>query len=385
MKIGFVCGLYCLGGEHNGFDFDNLWDDSRGLTGSELSLIQFARELSKRGHSVSIFTSSKCGYGEWEGILIKQLGDLNHLDRSWDCICSWNEADVLKPVHASILKLVNLQINDLSQYSPGYNEHVDVWVSPSDAHRVRMISMDHVYKGYTYKPNPEEWEVLHNGCDPGCYNKRIHRVSGQVIWASSPDRGLHWLLQAWPKIKQKVPHAHLKIFYKLAPWIDSMAGKQFSDPDWMELASRATYVQEALRRLDGHDVEVVGSVSRNQINEEMSKAQVLAYPCDTVNWTEGFSVTLMEACAAGVVPVTTNVDALGEIYGGSAVVIRSPVGNRIDKFIAAVTRSLTDDEFRSEVLLKTTALADNFRWGKLTTQLELILNKHMERKEVDGQ
>lgn len=381
MKIGFVCGLYCLGGEHNGFDFDNLWDDPRGLTGSELSFIQFALGLARNGHDVSLFTVSKSGYSEWNDLKIKTLHELNELDESWDCICSWNEADVLRPVPSRTLKLVNLQINDLSQCAPGYDNFVDVWLSPSDAHRDRMIATDHAYHGYTYKPDPNNWEVLYNGCDPSSYNFKMEKVSGRVIWASSPDRGLHWLLQAWPKIKQSVPHAHLKIFYKLKPWLDSMAGQEFSDPCWwVELAQRATYVREALRRLEDYDIEVVGSISRNQINEEMSQAQVLAYPCDTVNWTEGFSVTLMEACAAGIVPVTTDVDALGEIYGGAAVMIRSPIGERLDKFVQAVTESLTDDDFRSKVTSRTMALAECYKWPDLTTKLETILNKHLERK-----
>lgn len=380
MKIGFVCGLYCLGGEHNGFDFDNLWDDPRGLTGSELSFIQYARGLAKRNHDITLFTVSKNGYSKWDGLEIRPLSALNDLDESWDCVCSWNEADVLRSVPDKALRLVNLQINDLSQYAPGYDDYVDVWISPSDAHRARMIATDHTYKEYTYKPDPDEWEVLYNGCDPSSYNSRMARVSGRVIWASSPDRGLHWLLQAWPKIKRNVPHAHLKIFYKLQPWLDSMAGKEFPNPDWMELAYRATYVREALRRLHNHDIEIVGSISRRQINEEMSQAQVLAYPCDTVNWTEGFSVTLMEACAAGVVPVTTDVDALGEIYGGAVVMVRSPVGERLDKFVDAVSRALTDADFRSEVTSKTTALANSYVWDGLTAKLEEIITKHLRRK-----
>jgi glycosyltransferase involved in cell wall biosynthesis len=385
LKIGFICGLYCLGGEHNGFDFSNLWGDPRGLTGSELSFIQFARELSARTHRVFIFTASKSGYeSRWADCEVRPLSELNSLDESWDCFCSWNEADVLRPVPPTALRLVNLQINDLSQYSPGYDDYVDVWTSPSDSHRDRIIAASHSYKGYTYTPKPEEWEVLYNGCDPSSYNNRIEKVSGRVIWASSPDRGLHWLLQAWPKIKRHVPHAHLRIFYKLQPWIDSMAGKQFPNPDWMELAQRATYVKEALGRLNNHDIEVIGSVSRNQMSIEMSEAQILAYPCDTVNWTEGFSVTLMEACAAGAVPITTDVDALGSIYGKDAVIIKSPVGENLDEFVDVVVKSLTDDQFRSEVTLRTRALANEFKWTKLTEDLEAILYKHLNRKRQNG-
>ena len=38
-------------------------------------------------------------------------------------------------------------------------------------------------------------------------------MPGRVIWCSSADRGLHWLLSQWPKIKEAVPYASLKVFY----------------------------------------------------------------------------------------------------------------------------------------------------------------------------
>jgi len=144
-------------------------------------------------------------------------------------------------------------------------------------------------------------------------------------------------------------------------------------PVFREQVRRARYIQEALRRLDGYGVELMHSVSRNRIVREMSEAEVLAYPCDTVNWTEGFSVTLMEACAAGAFPVTTDVDALGSIYGGHIPVIRSPVGERLDEFSDVVIKGLTDPQFRDSVVTRARRLADEHKWVDIAARLESLI------------
>jgi len=148
-------------------------------------------------------------------------------------------------------------------------------------------------------------------------------------------------------------------------------------PTLGEQARRSRYIREALRRLDGHGIELMQSVSRNRIVSEMSEAEVLAYPCDTVNWTEGFSVTLMEACAAGTVPVTTDVDALGSIYGGHVPVVQSPVGERLGEFSDIVIQALTDPDFRSGVTKSARALADQHRWPDIAKRLVSLISSRL--------
>lgn len=384
MKIGFIYGPFCLGGEHNGFDFGNLWDDPRGLTGSELSFARIAQEIRALGHDVHIFTFPRPGsvdrFGE---IPVHRIDRFVHEARAggWDAFCSWNEAEVFRDVPGSAVRLVNLQINSVGHCFPGFDDLVDVWLSPSAAHRERMLRDEHLYgemlppgqRGMFRWRDASKWEVLTNGCDPGLYGGRP-KVPGRVVWASSPDRGLHWLLSCWPRIRREVPHAHLRIFYKIRPWFAAMEETdELKAPFMSEQIRRARYIREALRRLEGHGVELMHSVSRNRMVQEMSEAEVLAYPCDTVNWTEGFSVTLMEACAAGSVPVTTDVDALGSIYGGHIPVIRSPVGERLDEFAGTVAKALKDPGFRDSVKAKAAALADAHRWPDIAVRLESLI------------
>ncbi len=218
-------------------------------------------------------------------------------------------------------------VNSFDYCKAGFQEHVDLWLSPSNAHRAKMLETQDVELGAEgpkerWSPNPAQWEVVPLGCDPDRFEEdiegqaivpRYNKVSGRVVYCSSPDRGLHWLLQEWPAIRRAVPHAHLRIFYRLRDWIAGFENTPYFPP--IEgLRARALYIEEALRRLEGHGVELFDSVSRERVEQEMGEAQVLAYPCDTVRWSEGFSCTVLEACAAQACPVITDCDALGNIY-----------------------------------------------------------------------
>lgn len=371
MEILFVYAPYMF--RHQGFfekgkqfDFGRLYDDKSGLTGSELSCFTFAHKFAQRGHNVSILTTTCNNPGEWNGVRIISMNkreDIGVLGGPWDVVYSWNDIDTLRfASHPKTLKILNMQINDVDHGFDGYDNYIDIYTSPSHSHRDRMSKKT---------PDPNKWEVVYNGCDPSIYdhirNLGVQEVSGRVIYASSPDRGLHWLLQIWPKIQKAVPHAHLKIFYEVDKWMGGLVN-QIPSPnvDIAILSARARYIREALLRLKDHNIELVGSVSRSEIAKEFVEAQVLAYPCDTINYTEGFSVTLMEACASGTVPVTSDVDALSELYGSSVPMVHSPVGNNLDTYTNLVIRSLTDPGFRNDVLAKTSKLAAQFSWDKLT-------------------
>jgi len=73
MKLALVFGAWSLTfrGE---FTFVNLWDDPRGLTGSEYGFVRIAEELQKLGHEVDLFT--KAAESEWQGMRVHPLEEL---------------------------------------------------------------------------------------------------------------------------------------------------------------------------------------------------------------------------------------------------------------------------------------------------------------------
>ena len=187
LKIAFVYGPFTLAGRL--IDFNTLWDSPRGLTGSELSCICFAREMARMGHQVSLFVQGP-NAPEFDGVPLREFGNLAGESYGYDAVCAWNEPDVLRAVAPGVLRLVNQQLNDFGYCRPGFDDFVDVYTSPSQSHMEYIRS---------HTPSPHKWTVLPNGCDPNQYDPAL-KVPGRVVYASSPDRGLHLLMQAWPSI-----------------------------------------------------------------------------------------------------------------------------------------------------------------------------------------
>ena len=371
MNFAFAYGLWSVGARP--FDLDRLWDDPRGLTGSEVSFFSFAREMASRGHGVAIFTRHRTRTPRtWEGCNVFDIEELHETSTShFDAVLSWNEPDILRRASPKAVRLVNQQLNDFDYCHPGYDGFVDVYTSPSAPHLEYIASKT---------PSPDKWEVLSNGCDGSQYPD-VPRVPGRVIYGSSPDRGLHLLLQEWPKIRRAVPHAHLKVFYNFESWFQRMTGETYSHfPDVRECCHRAMYIREAMIRLRDHGVEHCHSISRVQMAREMAEAEVLAYPCETIRYTEGFSVTLMEACASGAMPVSSSVDSLGGIYGGVVPMVKAPARDNMGEFVDLVVRGLTDSGWRAKVTSKAEEFSFQYEWSVLGDRLESILKTKIAAK-----
>lgn len=391
-KLAFIYGPFSTGSRH--FDFDRLWTDPRGLTGSEVSCFMYASQMARRGHDVTLFVATAIATGavlgaeripvrSWseDALGLHTLGRFGSAFPScpvYDAVLSWNEPDLLRHAPPNALRICNQQLNDFTYCKPGYDDFVDIYTAPG-------TSQKHFDFIRSQTPSPHKWTMLPNGCDPDAYAVG-KKVAGRVLWASSADRGLHLLLQCWPEIRRRVPHATLRALYNfsqygelknyregdISPWT-----KQPVCSDILEIASRVRYIEAAMAQLKNHGVEHVGSVSRLQMIEEWEQAEVLGYSCDTIRWSEGFSVTTMEACASGTVPVVTDVDALGDIYGGLDSCVKgwdaSP--QALQRFTDHVVRGLTDPAWATRVREQARALANEHRWDKLALRLEGLLER----------
>ena len=253
-------------------------------------------------------------------------------------------------------------LNEFSFCQEGFDDHVDCYFSPSEAHRQKAI-------GGWGAPKPEKWGTNPLGCDTAARGAG-QRVHGRVVYCSSPDRGLHRVLEGWPAIKRAVPHANLKVFYRLAPWLRTFDETPYFPPIEKNRA-RALYIEEALKRMSGPEwgITVVDSVSHEEVLAEMRQAEVLAHPCETISWSEGFSCTVADACASGAVPVISDADALGEVYADLDPI---PVGNW-HEWGDRVVRVLTDGAFRAQYAEKAKALAARLTWDAHVSRLDEVI------------
>lgn len=378
MKVAFILGNYSVGSRP--LNFNILWQDPRGLTGTDLGIIMNAWEMVKLGHDVSLFTVFAGDKPEhWNGIKLFPLDQsTNLIDETFDAVVSYNEAEVFRGLCKKPIKVLSQMLNDFAYCLPDFDSLVDVYTSPSQIH------MEYVKK---LTPNPDKWRVVPLGCDPSWYTDST--VPGRVIWASSADRGLHLLLQEWSKIKKAVPEAHLRMFYnfnfghliKYEPNDKFLTtGDNKIHPVIIEMGNRVRYIQAAIKKLQHLDVEMVGSVSRERMQQEMSEAMVLAYPVSTVNFTEGFSVTTLEACASGTVPVLCGCDAIKSIYGKVAPMVDPPAKDHMEQYVSLVIKSLTDKKFRNKTVKQCKEFAEQHSWHNVTVQLEKVIKDALNRE-----
>jgi glycosyltransferase involved in cell wall biosynthesis len=364
-----------------GFSFPGIWDDPRGLTGSEMGFVRIGEELAALGHQVTLRTvSADTGHGAMK------VASIDEPCAPCDLVVSINEPDLLRKAPPGAKRVCMFWLNEVSFCKAGFADHVDLFCSPSAGHLEQVMgnpkwheverSPEHPNGKETYTPDHAKWSIVQLGCDPDRF-PAVEKVSGSVIYCSSPDRGLHWLLQEWPAIKRAVPHATLQIFYRLADWLPTFDNTDYFPPIEPNRAI-VNYVRECMRRFQdvgGLGVTIRDSVSRNEIQRAMASAEVLGYPVDTMSWSEGFSCSILECCAARACPIITDCDALPSVYGEALPIVKRE-GDWVPVWRDQVIKALTDEAFRDGVNEKARKLAENHTWRRTA---EGLLAKIQER------
>lgn len=370
MKIAALFSPWLLEHRKNnnppGLDFSNLYIDGKGLTGSEYGVSRICEELVKLGHSVDLFTVTSDT--EWRGVKLHKFDDPKKGER-YDAAASWLIPDELRGIDATFKTTIYWN-NNYTFCKVGFEEHCDLFISPSEPHRQMAL---HTWRDVQdtpqgplgrYVADPEKWIWIPLGVDPQQYGHE-QKIPGRVIYCSSPDRGLHHLLAEWPNIKAAVPHATLHVFYRLQPWVDQILAVPETFEPMRTIRERCVTIAKILPHAAELGITIRDAVSRQQIEIEQSRAEVLAYPCDTTQWSEGWSCSTHEGCIAKACPVITDCDAFGEVYGGVLPMVhldRSSLAWRA-KWRDLVIRALMDPDFRDEVNTRAYAWAVGKTWG----------------------
>ena len=215
-----------------------------------------------------------------------------------------------------------------------------------------------------------EWHLLPNGVkDRGIKWKP---VSGRILYHTSPDRGLDHLLNALPEILTDVPFATLHVVGDP----QGLLKTKIRDPKFTALQERmrkGIEVAEATGR-----VKFLGKLSREDLDREISEANVFAFPADLTGKAETFSVSLMECCQAGVPIVTSRVDSLGEIYG-ELCTVEAPVADHMKEFVAEVVAILKQHPFAQAMSEAGKQLAAKYTFEAQAEKLSQIIDDQLDR------
>lgn len=120
-----------------------------------------------------------------------------------------------------------------------------------------------------------------------------------LIYFSTPQRGLELLYPVADELAKKYPHIHLDVFssFKIYGWDD--ADKQF-EPLYDKIRNHPNMTYH-------------GFAEQKVLREHLLNAHILAYPCI---WKETSCRVLMESMSAGLMCVHPNLGALPDTSGG---------------------------------------------------------------------
>lgn len=326
-SIGFVCPL----------DWEP-WSprilNDRGCGGSETAAIQMAESLSRLGHRVSVFNQND-GEGCHEGVSYVDHRRFNPRNPP-DILIAWRYPELADFGEIGWQRYLWMHDIDVGErLTPERAKRFTGILALSETHK------EHLLRGYPFL-DPNRLLVTRNGLDLTRFDQTVERRGQQLIYSSSPDRGLDILLKMFPKIKEQCPDATLHVFHG---WADLDRTAQF-DP-----GIRAFKGNLALL-LDQPGVAYHGQVNQRRLALEMLASALWVYP---TYFTETSCITAMEAQAAGAIPVTRRLAALAETVKFGMLIdgdVQTPdVQTRyIEKIVSLLQNTAKQEQIRKEMV-----------------------------------
>ena len=139
-------------------------------------------------------------------------------------------------------------------------------------------------------------------------DKNIEKIPYRFIYSSCPTRGLNYLIDIIPRVKEKYPETTLQLF----------VNKNLIDYDTLIKIEKLDYVFLNKR------------VSQADLAIEFLKSDIWLYPTD---FEETFCITALEAMMAKCLVVTVEFAGLSETIKGRGIVCKHPIEDNIDDLV----------------------------------------------------
>jgi glycosyltransferase involved in cell wall biosynthesis len=179
----------------------------------------------------------------------------------------------------------------------------------------------------------------------------------RLMYASSPDRGMEFLLDIFPRAKEIVPDLELHIYYGFDN-IDKLK------KGWIQ--ANAQRLKEMTRQ---PGVTNHGRTPQPQLLREWFKSGIWCHPS---NFTETSCITCMDAQACGAIPITQPTWAVGENVR-HGVFIEGDVTNELvrSRYVTEVVKMALDPERQEAIRRDMMPYArERFTWERFVSQWE---------------
>lgn len=378
-----------------GLTYDGNTLNDRGLGGSESAVILMAKELVKVGFSVTVFNNcidrlSK--EGVFDGV---EYVDHTKLDQpnnyTFDVVISsrtvipflppqlWNQFADLKPQryqqikanakHKVVWMHDTFCRGDHLMEDMIVHGDIDEIFTLSDFHTAYVTNCDHGKKRM-FEVMRDKVFMTRNGIVKYDTSSSIAtKDPHQYVYNASVTKGMMPLVtKIWPRIKQQIPQAKLKViggYYRFR----ENAEPDAQEKDWRELVANPLYQQL--------DVEFTGIIKQSEIAEILSKSSFMLFPGA---FPETFGISTLESLAYNTPLITTRFGALGETAVNQACYLIDypiepnnlfPTVNAEDqenKFIDAVLRSNADRYLHQQKMYYCNIIDDICTWDTIALQ-----------------
>lgn len=273
------------------------WSLEEGIGGSEEAIIRISKHLKDLGWKVVVFATVGNRAGDYDGVQWRNHWECQ-LDDKFDIFVAWRNPFLFdRKINARKTYLWLHDVMDKGEFTPQRLANIDKVMLLSKYHRTcyPMIPDDKVlYSGNGI--DPDEFEAL---------DGKIKRDPHNITYQSSHVRGLRFLYEIWPKVKQAVPDATLDVYYGWDSYVKINAG----NPERMAWKDEMVQLEKSLDGVTDH-----GKVGQDKIVEATFKAGIWAYP---TTFPEIYCITAVKCQAGGAVPVCSDYAALDEMvqYG----------------------------------------------------------------------
>lgn len=360
-------------GYQNPYWNKNTWEN-KGLGGSEYCALKLAEYLSKLGHNVIVSGDVIKGkFGEVQYLhynkFLECRGPVSHINP--DAIKVYSHFDVV--IGANYIHY----LKHLEEYHITFDQSY-FWIHNPDYYKWYKGSELPFYKSYFKSPKLnkilgvskfhekllvdnseslfnydisealEKIDHIDNAIDVNDYTNPLDdKIKGRIVWSSTPDRGLDFIIQNWNKWKEKRPDLSLVICF----------------PPYAKNWSMINI--EGLK-----DVELRGAMNPTQLREIQSKAEYWIY---VSNYTETYCITALEMMLQKVKIITNGPGNIKKLInrGGRGILI-----NDIDSDV--VLEKLLD-KYDNKMIDKAYDFALQQSWENRTLEWLNIIENETEK------
>lgn len=309
---------------------------TKGVGGSEESVIHIARGLSRKGWNVTVYNNCGKDAGVYDGVNYRPFWEYNVRDKQ-DVTILWRHprpAD-FKPNSTKVFVDLHDVVPEGELYAERL-EHIDKIFVKTKAHRDLFPSVA-----------DEKFTIIPNGIDPSQFELEVEKDPYLILNTSSPDRHLKATLDVFEKLLEKNPKYKLAWYYG---WdvFDEVHEKDEEVMGWKK---------EQLERFEKLKVEGKAEggsmISHTEIAKKYLESSFYLYP---TRFFEIHCISAVKAQLAGTVPITSDYGALAETvqYGKKihehvekmGESIPELQGQNIDEYVEAILTEKEDPKMR---------------------------------------